>query len=159
MASAGAARLGIHDLTVSSAGIRAVVGHPIHHHAAAVLESLGGNPNMFAARRLTRDIAMAADLILTMTRGQRDTVLTIAPQALRRTFTLGEAALLASDPNLTSVAELAAARPRLPARQVPEVPDPLGKDVDFFMTVGAQIAELLQPVLRFCARIGDVPAP
>ncbi|MCV7319871.1 protein tyrosine phosphatase [Mycolicibacterium confluentis] len=155
LASAGAAQARIRDFTASSAGVQALVGHPVHRHAVPVIESLGGNASNFAARRLSPQIASAADLILTMTRTQRDAVLALAPQRLRMTFSLGEAALLASDHRLTSVSEMAAMRPRLAAGRVPDVPDPIGRDADFFETVGAQIAELLQPVLKFCEDIAN----
>jgi protein-tyrosine phosphatase len=156
LASAAAAQAGVRDFSTSSAGTRALVGHPIHRHAAAVVESLGGNASNFAARRLTGRMAMDADMILTMTRTHRDEVLALAPQRLHRTFSLGEAAALASDPRVHSVAEMAAARSRLTTADSPDVPDPIGRDAEFFATVGAQIAALLPPVLRLCGGAGDV---
>ena len=56
--------------TASSAGTRALVGHPIHPESVRVIERLGGDASNFSARRLTTKIASGADLILTMTRGQ-----------------------------------------------------------------------------------------
>ena len=85
-----------------------------YHDAALVLEKLGGDASDFAARQLTSRIASDADLILTMTRAHRDTVLELAPRQLHRTFTLSEAALLASECDAQSVADLAAFRPQSP---------------------------------------------
>src|SRR4051795_1365012 len=75
-----------------SAGTQAVVGSAMHPDSALVLRGFGGNPDGFVARQLTDGLVMDADLVLTMTRGHRRDVLTLAPRALARTFTLREAA-------------------------------------------------------------------
>jgi protein-tyrosine phosphatase len=129
-----------------------LTGHPIQPHAANVLEKLGGHASNFAARQLTWAIAGDADLVLTMTRPHRDYVLKLAPQRLHRIFTLGEAAHLASECNARNIEDLAAFRPRLPAHGGPDVPDPIDHDQAFFAMVGAQIADLLPPVLELCRR-------
>ena len=111
-----------------------MTAHPIQNEAARVLEMLGGEVSNFAARQLTSTIASDADLVLTMTRAHRDTVLELAPRQLRRTFTLTEAARLTSAYNARNIADLAALRPNLPAHAVS----------------GTQIAELLPPILELC---------
>ena len=138
------------DFTASSAGTHALTGHPIQPYAARVLEKLGGDSSHFAARQLTPTIAADADLVLTMTRAHRDDVLKLAPQQLHRTFTLREAARLASEYNAQDVADLAAYRPLIPAQGPSDIPDPMGHDEAFFAMVGAQIADLLPPVLEIC---------
>jgi len=152
LATAYAARLQLPDFKASSAGTRAVIGQPINHHAALVLGELGGEVTNFAARQLTSRIASDADLVLTMTKAHRDTVLGLAPRQLPRTFTLSEAARLASECGARSVADLAQLRPQLAARDLPDVPDPIGQDRNFFSMVGAQIADLLPPILALCQR-------
>jgi protein-tyrosine phosphatase len=142
--------MGIADYSAASAGIHAVIGHPVHPLAADVLTRRGGDPTNFAARQLTPPIASDADLVLTMTAVQREAVLELAPRQFRKTFTLGEAALLASLYNPHTVADLAPLRPYLPDHQPVEVADPIGLDPDFFEAVGAQIAALLPPVLTLC---------
>ena len=87
-----------------------------------------------------------------MTRAHRDTVLELAPRQLHRTFTLSEAARLASDCNARNVADLAALRPHLSTHELADIPDPIGQSSEFFATVGSQIAELLPPVLELCQR-------
>jgi protein-tyrosine phosphatase len=129
-----------------------VTGHPIHHEAALVLERLGGEASNFAARQLTSKIASAADLVLTMTRAHRDIVLDLAPRQLHKTFTLGEAAKLATDYNAQSVADLAALRPQFVGHDVIDIPDPLGLGGEAFATIGSQIADLLPPILELCRR-------
>jgi protein-tyrosine phosphatase len=144
--------LRVPDLMVSSAGTRAVIAHPIHRDAALVLEQLGGEVSNFAARQLTSKIASDADLVLTMTRAHRDTVLELAPRQLHRTFTLGEAAHLVSDYNARNIADLVALRPHIVGHSVFDIPDPMGQSAEVFATVGSQIADILPPILELCRR-------
>ena len=129
-----------------------MIAHPIHHDAAVVLEKLGGDASDFAARQLTSRIASDADLVLTMTRAHRDMVLETAPHRLHRTFTLTEAAQLASLHDARTVADLATLRPQLAAHDLTDIPDPIGQGTEFFATVGSQIADLLPPILELCRR-------
>jgi protein-tyrosine phosphatase len=140
----------IPDFHVSSAGTRAVIGHPIHPESAPILCNLGGDPSNFAARQLSAKIATSADLILTMTRAHRDSVLELAPHRLHRTFTLSEAAGLASKYDARTVAELAPLRSHLMADDAPDISDPIGKSAETFAAVGAQILDLVLPILRLC---------
>ncbi|MGE0220849.1 low molecular weight phosphatase family protein [Mycolicibacterium sp.] len=150
LAAAYSVQLDIPGLTTSSAGTRAVIAHPMHKNAALVLESLGGEPADFAARQLTSRIAAAADLILTMTRAHRDSVLELAPQKLRSTYTLTEAAQLASKTAATALSDLPALRPQINADAAPDIPDPIGQSEEVFIEVGTRIAELLPPILELC---------
>lgn len=150
LAIAYADRMGSVGLTVSSAGTRAVVSHPIHDLAAQVLSELGGNASGFAARQLTPKVASSADVVITMTRAHRDRVLELAPRQLKKTFTLAEAAQLCGSFNPQSVAELASLRPQLRPSQAPDIPDPIGEGPVVFANVGQQIADLLPPILELC---------
>jgi protein-tyrosine phosphatase len=129
-----------------------VIGQTIQHDAALVLEKLGGEASNFAARQLTSGIASDADLILAMTKAHRDTVLELAPRQLPRTFTLCEAARLASECDARNVIDLAALRPHLTAHELPDIPDPVGRSAEFFTMVATQIADLLLPILELCRR-------
>ena len=153
LAAAYAAERSMLDFTVSSAGTHAVIGHPIHRDAAVVLSNLGGDASGFAARQFKPKIASAADLIITMTSAHRDIVLEIAPRQLQRTFTLTEAAQLASMEGAETLADLAALRPYLGANHS-DIPDPIGQSPEVFAAIGAQIAELLPPILELCRRSG-----
>jgi protein-tyrosine phosphatase len=150
LAIAYGSRFRVQEFKVSSAGTRALVGHPVEPTAARVLEQLGGDPSAFAARQLTPAIAADADLVLSMTRAHRDDVLKLAPHQLPRTFTLREAARLVSEGKARSIADLAALRPQFPASGSDDIPDPIGRDEAFFAMVGAQIADLLGSVLELC---------
>lgn len=129
-----------------------MIAHPIHPDAALVLEKLGGETTDFAARQLTPKIASDADLVLTMTSAHRDTVLELAPRQLHRTFTLSEAARLASECNARNVEDLATLRSQLAADGSSDIPDPIGQSQEVFATVGSQIAALLPPILELCRR-------
>ena len=150
LAAAYGARFQVPDFRASSAGTRAVIAHPIHHDAALVLEKLGGEVSNFAARQLTSRIASDADLVLTMTRAHRDAVLELAPRQLHRTFTLSEAARLASDatPEMSQTSQRSARN--WPRTSLPDIPDPIGQSAEFFAMVGSQIADLLPPILELC---------
>jgi protein-tyrosine phosphatase len=95
-------------------------------------------------------IASDADLVLTMTRAHRDAVLELAPHKLHKTFTLSEAAQLASKCHARNVADLAALRPQLGAEELLDIPDPIGQSTEFFSAIGSQIASLLPPILELC---------
>jgi protein-tyrosine phosphatase len=138
----------IPELVTSSAGTRAVIGSQIHASAASVLVDLGGDPSDFIARQLTPRIASSADLILTLTRAHRDAVLEMAPQRLRRTFTLSEASRISSHSNAASIADLSQFRSQFSSHDVADIADPIGHDHEFFELVGAQIAELLPPIIE-----------
>lgn len=150
LARAFSGPLGLENLTASSAGTHAVIGHPMHEYAAGVLESLGGASENFRARQLTSRIASSPDLIITMTKSQRDAVLEYAPQKLHRTFTLIEAARLRIDFGAESVADLGAARSAIPSNASLDIADPIGRELGVFETVGSQIAELMPAVLDLC---------
>jgi protein-tyrosine-phosphatase len=111
------ARLGpwARAFAVHSAGTSAVRGHGMHDDTRARLTSRRDHPDVaaFAARQLPDRDVLLADLVLTMTREHRSTVLGDVPKALPTTFTLREFARLlrAADP-----AEVAAL-PRHPVRR------------------------------------------
>lgn len=90
---------GLHAaVSVSSGGLGAVVGSPMDPTAAEQSRRYRGRPDEFRARQLRSSIVNPADLVLTMTRMQRDDVVQRHPRILQRTFTLIEfSKLLALD--------------------------------------------------------------
>jgi len=152
LAIAYAVRLHIQDFSASSAGTRAVIGHPIHPNAARVLEQRGGDACNYAARQLKPKMTADADVILTMTSAHRNAVLELAPHQLARTFTLIEAARLISECGAQNLANLAKLRPHLAPRGDLDIPDPIGQTPAVFEAVGGQIADLLPPILGLCQR-------
>jgi protein-tyrosine phosphatase len=139
---------------VSSAGVRAMVGSPVHELSAAELVRLGGDPAGFAARQVTPALPGEADLVLTATSELRSRVLEEAPRALKRAFTIRELATLLRadlDEPVTGPADLVArAAARRGAVPVPDygVPDPIGRSAE----VHRQAAELLDADCAVIAR-------
>ena len=91
------------DVTVASAGTRAMVGYPIDPPSAAALAAMGVDPDGHHARRLTSQLASHAELILTASAEHRSVVLTATPLAMNRTFTVREFARLAASVPATAV--------------------------------------------------------
>ncbi len=143
-------QLGIPDVTTSSAGTKAVIGSVMHPEAARIVELNGGDSRDFSARQINAKIASAADLVLTMTREHRHAVLELAPRQLRRTFTLKEAAEIASRCGAQHLDDLARLRAQIPASEAFDIADPIGQSSEFFTVVGEQIVRLLPHVLNLC---------
>lgn len=76
-------------IVVASAGTRALAGHPLEPHAAALLPeriSTGG----FRARQLTPHMVREADVVLCLDRQTRSETVGMLPSALKRVFALRE---------------------------------------------------------------------
>ena len=142
------------DVTVVSAGLSARVGEPLDPRMAAALDvPLPG----FRARQVTPAMVAAADLVLTMTRDHRATLLGQVPTALRRTFTVRElaalAALAAERGQVTGsspaerLASLAVAAPRLRSQRTPgaddDVEDPYGRASEAHLLAVQRIREAM----------------
>ncbi len=82
---------------VGSSGLGAVVGAPVDPAVLALGTELGVKLATHRARQFEPDHAENAHLILTATREQRDQLITLAPGASSRTFTLAEFARLLTE--------------------------------------------------------------
>jgi protein-tyrosine phosphatase len=78
------------DITVSSAGLAAVGGHPIESTARKVLEEHGHVPSEHSAVQLTPQSINESDLILVMEQRHINGVLDVAPEARGKVFLLGK---------------------------------------------------------------------
>jgi protein-tyrosine phosphatase len=158
LTTAFAARRGMGELTASSAGTGAVIGYGMEPFAAEVLETLGGDPRGFRARQLSPALVEGADLVVTMTAKHRKKVLTDNPRAMRRTFTLLEIGRLLALPaeGDTLVQRLGHARAvQARGERLDDIADPIGRDYRTFVTIGAQVADALEPLLD---ALTEVPA-
>ncbi|MFI6869707.1 low molecular weight phosphatase family protein [Nocardia sp. NPDC050406] len=135
------------DLTVESAGVRALVGFPVEPLAAQTIEGLGGDASGFKARRLKPEMVRRADMILTMTEQIRDKVCEIEPSAAPHTFTLLEAYRIAKVSGARTVAALNQARHDLALVGRENIADPVGLSPQAYCEVGDRIAEALVPLL------------
>jgi protein-tyrosine phosphatase len=115
-------------LTVSSAGTRALVGHPIDRGSASALGQLGIDPTTHRARQFEPGMAASADLILTAERSHLDEIFQQVPASFRRAFTIKEFARIA--PYVTTGDPAAAVAEAAALRGLVERPsDPLADDV------------------------------
>jgi protein-tyrosine phosphatase len=139
------------SVSVRSAGVRGLEGYPMDQLAEVELNRHGGSADGFAARRLAAGDVESADVVLTMTRAHRAAALAEAPAALRRTFTLLEAADLVrlveeesrSETGATSPGKLfaAMAAQRSQARlDQYDVADPIGRSPQVHAAVADVIA-------------------
>uniref|UniRef100_UPI00110CA76D arsenate reductase/protein-tyrosine-phosphatase family protein n=1 Tax=Modestobacter altitudinis TaxID=2213158 RepID=UPI00110CA76D len=143
---------------VESAGTAAAVG-PMDERAAQALRELGGEPDGAVARQLQAGETADIDLVLTMTREQRREVLRRDPRAMRRVFTLAEAATLLPLIDRTGLdllpltertqelaARLDAARARRAGGPADDIRDPIGQSLELHREVAGQIAVELRPL-------------
>lgn len=141
---------------VESAGIRAVSGAAMDEFAAKQSRLLGGAPDEHVARQLTAQIASDADLILTMTRTQRDQLVSLHPRALRKTFTLTEFSRLLNSKGCYGVTDpadvrllvrrLSDIRSTVKLTHVDDVEDPYRQTAAVHARVACQINEVCRSI-------------
>lgn len=144
--------------TVSSAGLRALVGASMEPQAAAELARLAPEPHRFAARQLSRHLAAEADLVLTATAEVRSALLAESPGALRRSFTLLEFAYLAqaAPPELSTAEELvawAAGNRSLAVDQGLDIVDPMGRSAEVHHEAAELIDKATAEIAEVLARV------
>jgi protein-tyrosine phosphatase len=150
---------------VSSAGIRAVVGHGLPKYSAVALHELGANPEGHRARLFREEFVRKADLILTADTGHRGRILRDIPVAFRRTFTMLEFSRLAATvppippagrrgslPDRTEHMEhlrrISGQRGKVtPASSAEDIADPVGRSANVTRQCAAQIANCVDDLL------------
>jgi protein-tyrosine phosphatase len=155
---------------VASAGTHAQVGHAMHPGTAQVLQERRAVAGSFASRPATAELVTAADLVLTATREQRAACVTLAPAAVRYTFTLRQfgrmsAGLAALGPSAASgspgtlgppaarmrtlLDEVVGSRSRLQPADASDddLADPIGRSVAAFRTCAAEIQRSLDAMI------------
>lgn len=153
-----AARLPGDRFEVSSAGVGAMVGYAMSKYAAAELRGFGGDPTGFAARQLTPELIEDADLLLTATRELRSQVLSEAPGALRRTFTILEFAALAgmsdtgSSASPAEVVKWAGAHRSAAAAVEQDVPDPFRRGAAVHAAAASAIQQAVEQIAAGLSR-------
>ena len=152
-----ASRLPADRFTVHSAGTYGLAGYPVEPSAARLLTAQGIGCDEFRARRLDPDLVARADLILTATREHRTAVVTIAPEALPKTFPIWEFARLVAqvdgieDPHqLVAAAAAARGRAWAPPEQ-DDVADPYGLGGKAYDRAFQEIATALDRPLNLLA--------
>lgn len=144
---------------VSSAGTRGLPMHQIDPSSARLMDSVGINSSGFRSRRLTRQMADEADLILCFEASQRKEIVTLAPTAVRYTFLVNDFANMCEycaknglikgltiQERLQSVIDAAAMiRPMLPTPQ--DIEDPHGKEFAKFRAAADQTNQAIRTIL------------
>lgn len=137
---------------VSSAGLHAVVGAPMDPDAAHQLKVHGGDPDNLHGEQITDMHVKAADLILTMTRKQRDELIREFPLAMHRTFTMTEFAVLSeliakvSSSFVETISMSAQMRAQIRLSDRDDVSDPINASLAVHEVVGNQIADLVDRI-------------
>ncbi len=133
------------EVEVSSAGVAAVVGGPIHPEMRSLLEQSRVAADGFAARQFTPADIQSADLVLALSREHRFMVVEEVPAALRRSYTLLEFARIVTSPEFpplpadgldarlrSMVTHAARYRSRSAADEDDDVPDPYGREPEAY---------------------------
>ncbi|WP_062304437.1 arsenate reductase/protein-tyrosine-phosphatase family protein [Demequina subtropica] len=145
------------DVRVRSAGTAAPEGAGIPRQMRRHLRADGIDPRPHRARRLTRAMIDAADLIVPMAHAQWQYIALMTPDAASRTFMLTRLATLAREaptPEGTSVSERVAAVPELgtlhlgpaSADNAADIPDPYGGPSDMYRESYEQIRTMVDTV-------------
>ncbi|MEV0999106.1 hypothetical protein [Nonomuraea sp. NPDC050202] len=143
-------------VVTGSAGVRALVGHPMAPHAITALDRLGLNGRAHRARLLDHDLIGSSDLLLTMEDAHRAVAVRLDPRAAAKTFTLPEFAQLAagagqrryrSDTVDRARAIVRSAAERRAERRPLEVYDPYGGPPEGYAACAKTLGESLSHAL------------
>lgn len=91
---------GIRNFSITSGGTRATPGRPIAETMGEILRDEGIASDRFRSAGLAPSDVAAADLVLTAERAHRAEICRLQPSALRKTFTLRQAARILADCDL-----------------------------------------------------------
>ncbi|MFG1703289.1 hypothetical protein ACFLIM_08850 [Nonomuraea sp. M3C6] len=143
-------------VVTGSAGVRALVGHPMAPHAITALDGLGLDGRAHRARALDLDLVRSSDLLLTMEAGHRAVAVGLDPGAANKTFTLPEFAGLAagaghrryrSDTAERARAIVQSAAERRDHQRAPEVHDPYGGPPEGYVACARMLGDTLSHAL------------
>ena len=76
--------------TVESAGLGALVGHPADDYAVELMQEMGEDVSAHRARQIHPDMVKAADLVLVMEAGHKQSIDTADPASRGKIHRLGE---------------------------------------------------------------------
>jgi protein-tyrosine-phosphatase len=113
---------------ISSAGICAGNGFPASPNAVAAMREKGVNISAHRSTHLSPELIEEADLLVTMTRGHRDAILSIAPESAGKVFLLKS----------FGIAQCAA-----------DIYDPVGEALDVYRRVRDEIDAALPDLILY----------
>ncbi|WP_307190346.1 DUF4012 domain-containing protein [Gordonia desulfuricans] len=147
------------QVTVTSAGVGAANGQPMHPSSVEVLTEHGYDAAGFESRYLRPQILEESDLVLTMTREHRAACQRALPARWRRMFTLAEFVKLLGDApaDAEGLSELVADRGRVDTNADDlDIADPMGKPTAEFERCFAEIEPLVGSVAAWLGGDGEV---
>lgn len=125
--------LGKEHISVRSAGTSAIDGFTPTNETITVMEKEGIDVASFKSQRISPEIIKDADLILAMEGIHKDYVLKAVPEARSRTYLLKE-----------FKAESGTNYP-----DDPNIPDPIGKSIDYYKLSLAVIKDEIERIVKF----------
>ena len=81
---------GTDEISVESAGLGALVGHPASEHSVELMTEMGEDISAHRARQIHPDMVKAADLVLVMEAGHKRAIDDADPTARGKVHRLGE---------------------------------------------------------------------
>lgn len=171
----GLTGLALHDafgpaaqqVSLASAGTHAITGAPMHPGSVQVLAEHGIDADGFASRPLTPALLCDAGLVLAAAREQRAACVTMAPAAVRRTFTLRQFLRFVSA--VPAAEQLTRGTPADRLRALMEqvnavrhlvqpvagddddLPDPVGQPIEAFRVCGDEIRKTMEVIVGVIA--------
>ncbi|MFT4262361.1 MAG: hypothetical protein QM572_03180 [Nocardioides sp.] len=145
--------------TVTSAGTQAPRGAPIDAGTLEQLRRLGASGEGHRARQLTPAMLEESDVVLVASLDHRQQVVSLSPRVLHRTFTLLEAAALAThgvEPEGESLADRVRSLSRhrgTVSREQLDIDDPVGQSVAVHTRVADQISRAVGPIADLLGRL------
>lgn len=129
-------------IMVSSAGTGALPGDPASENAIKAMQVEGIDLTGHRATRLDKQMALEADLILTMTSRHKEMVLGLVPEAKGRVFTLKEFAAGSTNPGSGGWSD---SRPDGSSQGLNfDIADPFGGPLEEYLKVAGELKDLLK---------------
>ncbi len=137
------------EITVSSAGVGAWEGAPATAEAVIAAADYGVDLKRHRARRLTAALVEGADLVLTMTRRQKEDVLALVPGARGKVYALKEYVARIE-------AELGGGQeergPGGSKSETIDIPDPIGCSLAVYRSCAGELHAATETLAAFLAR-------
>lgn len=135
--------------SVESAGLGALRGHPMDDEAAEALRRLGGFPGPHVAQQISPQLVESSQIVLTMSKRQRDLVIAKNPRAIRKVFTLVELEKYIINDSSVSLSELALKRGTVVLNADDDVPDPYRQGTEVHDYAAAIIVRACRAVAEY----------
>lgn len=147
-------------VTVTSAGVGAQNGAPMHPLSVEVLDEHGYDAAGFEAHYLRPQILDGADLVLTMTREHRAACQRTTPARWKRMFTLNEFVELVGELDGAGLSTVIESRARIDTNaERLDIVDPMGQPKEAFERVFAEIEPRVLDVASWLAGGAAVELP